>query len=207
MWKPEKFPWKLEKFRWRNLFLQNPLGPVKLHFCSLTLILSRPLCAVLGCSEGKCHLDVALNYGTVSRKAAAGAKVLHPVPHPLPPWAIAAETLPGLHSPGSAPSYSSPPGNPLSGDRTWLVVAFGLLSGIFPGLVSGLWCSLLCLRYQLMYLSTAQRWSLDPLNSYWSDFSCWFCSLVAPYCISGWNGQASSDLSVVSPARPSWTPA
>lgn len=72
MWKPEKFLWKLEKFRWRNLFLQNTLGPVKLHFCSLTLIRSRPLCAVLGCSEGKCHLDVALNWHSFPKSSSRG---------------------------------------------------------------------------------------------------------------------------------------
>lgn len=47
------------------------------------------------------------------------------------------QTLPGLHRIGSSPSYSSPPGNAPSGDRTRLVVAFELLSGIFSILVSG----------------------------------------------------------------------
>lgn len=34
-----------------------------------------------------------------------------------------------------------------------------------------------------------------PINSYWSDFSRCFFSLIAPYCISRWNGRGSSDLS------------
>lgn len=63
MWKTEKVPWKLENLRWRNLLLQNMLDQVKLPFYSLTLICSRPICASLGCSEGKHHLDVAPNYG------------------------------------------------------------------------------------------------------------------------------------------------
>lgn len=47
------------------------------------------------------------------------------------------QTLPVLHSPGSAHLYSSPPGNPLSGNRTQLVVAFEHLSRIFSSPVSG----------------------------------------------------------------------
>lgn len=70
------------------------------------------------------------------------------------------------------------------------------------------WCSLLCLSCQLRESKyCSERWSPYPLNSYWSDVSCWFFSFIAPYCISRWNSQASSDLSMVSPTRPSWSAA
>lgn len=81
-------------------------------------------------------------------------------------------------------------------------------TGIFSSGLRCFWCSLLCLRCQVgesKYCSEMR--SPYPLNSSWSDFSCWFFALIAPYCVSRWNGQASSDLSVVSPARPSYSPA
>lgn len=106
--------------------------------------------------EGSCWLG-----GQRGPKAVTLFPILS-LPEPL------LQTLSGLRGPGSAPSYSSPPGNPLSGASD---VAY---SAMVPNEV--VW---------------VPRVVLYPLNSYWSDFSCWFFSLIAPYCISGWNGQAS----------------
>lgn len=157
--KQKKILWKLEKFRWRNLLLQNTLDPLsffdtyqlKIYLCNPGMPwkevppgcgtkLWQLCCAALSLRSppqplGQSHHSLHWGEGSCGLGGQQGPKSLTLFPifsfsEPL------LQTPPGLHGPGFAPSYSSPPGYPLSGDRTQLVLAFERFSGILSGLVS-----------------------------------------------------------------------